>query len=69
MTFLGLHTKIGKQPIKDTRSSKVIAVLDVEELEELIANSSGSCVTVPLELKFGNGKQKMWFVKKQNETM
>ena len=65
MTFLGLHTKIGKQPVRDTRTSKLIAVFSRDELQEILDNSSGTNVSIPLELKFGNGQQRIWFVRKK----
>lgn len=67
MTFLGLHTKVGKQPVRDTRASKLIAVFSREELQEILDNSNGTNVSIPLELNFGNGQQKMWFIRKRSK--
>lgn len=67
MTFLGLHTKVGKQPVKYTRTSKVVAVFNRDELQELLNNSNGTNILIPLELKFGNGQQKMWFIRKRSK--
>lgn len=62
MTFLRLFDKLGKQPVKNTRTSEVVAVLNYEDLKELLRKKKPT-YTVPLELKFGNGKHKMWFIK------
>ena len=63
MTFLSLFNKIGKQPEQNTRKSEVCVVLGYDDLEALLRNKQHSYV-IPLEMKVGNGEQKMWFVKK-----
>lgn len=63
MTFLKLFDKLGRQPVKNTRTSEVVAVLNYEDLKELLREKKPT-YTVPLALKFGNGEQKMWFIKK-----
>lgn len=68
MTFLGLYNKIGKQPVKDTRTSDVTAVFDKEELQKMLNETTGNCISIPLQLKFGNGTQRMWFIKKQKSN-
>lgn len=62
MTFLGLFTKLGKQPVHNTRVSRVVAIFSHEELSEMLTQKQYS-YEIPLDLKFGNGNQKMWFVK------
>lgn len=63
MTFLGLFNKIGRQPIKNTRDMKVLAVLYRDDLKKLLnENRYSQTVTIPLDIKFGNGKQKIWFI-------
>lgn len=68
MTFAGLFTKIGKQPIKNTQNSTLVAVFYREDLERLLNEDRHSqTVTIPLDLKMGTGKQKMWFVKRKEK--
>lgn len=67
MTFLGLYIKLGKQPIHNTRTSEIIAVFNKEDLLKLIKDSNGVNISIPLNIKFGNGKQKMWFVEKKSK--
>ncbi len=66
MTFYKLFNKIGKQLIRDTQTSDVIAVLDREYLKELIEQNHPT-YQIPLTLKFGNGKQRMWLVRDEKK--
>lgn len=69
MTFAVLFNKIGKKPIKDTQGSQLIAVFYREDLKRLLnENKYSQTVSVPLDLKTGIGKQKMWFVMKKEKN-
>lgn len=67
MFFNQLYNKIGKQPHRNARTSEVIAVFHKEDLLDMIHCDSGAVVSIPLDLKFGDGEQKMWFIKKHGE--
>lgn len=67
MFFNQLYNKIGKQPHRNARTSEVIAVFHKEDLLDMIYDSSGAVVSIPLDLKFGDGEQKMWFIKKRKK--
>lgn len=69
--FSTLFNKLGKQPIKNTQSADVIAVFYVDDLRKLVAEcraNYANTVSIPLNLKFGNGKQKMWFVRREEKN-
>ena len=67
MFFNQLYNKIGKQPHRNARTSEVIAVFHKEDLLDMVHDSSGPVVSIPLDLKFGDGEQKMWFIKKRKK--
>lgn len=61
MKFITLFNKLGKRQIKYTNNSDVIAVLNVEDLKELIKGKANwESVSVPLDLKGNNDR--IWFV-------
>lgn len=66
MTFYKLFNKIGKQLIRDTQTSNVVAVLDRDYLQELLAQKQAT-YEIPLTIKFGNGKQHMWLVRDEKK--
>ena len=67
MFFNQLYNKVGKQPLSNARTSEVIAVFNTEDLRNILSVSNGSTVSIPLDIKFGDGEQKMWFIKKCGE--
>lgn len=68
MNFLTLFNRLSKQPIKNTRNSDIIAVFTYEDLAELLKNKQPN-YEIPLDLKFGNGTQKMWFILAKNKKI
>ena len=67
MFFNQLYNKIGKQPHRNARTSEVIAVFNTEDLRNMLSVSDGATISIPLDIKFGDGQQKMWFIKKYGE--
>lgn len=61
MMWSSLLRKIGKQPAKTTDNENVVAVFSREELLKLL-NQKKPTYQIPLALKSGTGKRKMWFV-------
>ncbi len=64
MKWMSLFNRIGKQPISVTQRQDVFAVMSYRDLQVLAdkAKAEGGTVKVPLKLKFGTGRQRMWFI-------
>lgn len=69
MTFATLFNWIGKRPIKDTQGSPLVAVLYRDDLKRLLnENKYSQTITIPLDIKTGVDRQKMWFVKQEEKN-
>lgn len=64
MKWMSLFNRIGKQPISVTQRQDVFAVMSYRDLQVLAdkAKAEGGTVKVLLKLKFGTGRQRMWFI-------
>ena len=67
MMWQSLWNKIGKQPSRITQNENVVVILDRSELVKLL-NDRKSTYMIPLTLKFGTGRRRMWFVKSPNRN-
>lgn len=62
MMWCSLWTKIGKQPVRITQNENVVAILNRDDLIRLL-NDKKPTYMIPLTLKYGTGKRRMWFIK------
>lgn len=61
MMWQTLWKKIGKQPAQITDNENVVAIFTRDELIKLL-NQKKPTYMIPLALKFGTGRRRMWFV-------
>ena len=62
MMWQTLWNKIGKQPARVMQNENVVVILERHELIKLL-NDKKSTYMIPLSLKFGTGRRRMWFIK------
>ena len=61
MMWSGLFRKIGKQPARIIDNENVVAIFSRNELLKML-NQKKPTYLIPLALKHGTGKRKMWFI-------
>lgn len=62
MTFLKLYEKLGKHPIRNTRTNEIVAAFDKESLLSVVSKTDEAIVNIPLMLKIE--KDKIYFTQK-----
>lgn len=68
MMWQSLWNKIGKQPSRITQNENVVVILDRSELVKLLNDRKSNTYMIPLTLKFGTGRRRMWFIKSPNRN-
>ena len=67
MMWQSLWNKIGKQPACITQNENVVAIFSRDELIKLL-NDKKPTYMIPLALKYGTGRRRMWFIKAPNRN-